>query len=220
MRLTFLGTAAANAFPEPFCGCDNCVAAWAEGGRSLRRRTAALVNDDLLLDLGPDIMTASHSHGVSLGKVGYCLLTHPHADHMDLSHLQSRSPGFGTVGAPLLHLYASAETLTRADRTFRRDLAGFGLLDGIAEAELNMRVHELRPSERVMIGEYEVIPLRANHAPGLGAFLYAIRREGKAIFYGTDTAALFDEVWAAFKRFELVFDLVVLDQTYGPEEAT
>jgi hypothetical protein len=25
MKFTFLGTAAANAFPEPFCSCDNCV---------------------------------------------------------------------------------------------------------------------------------------------------------------------------------------------------
>src|ERR671937_772020 len=113
MKLTFLGTAAANAFPEAFCRCANCEQARRLGGTSLRKRSAALVNDDLLIDLGPDIMAAAQLHGCSLTSVHYCLQTHPHADHLDLSHLLSRSPGYGTVGAPPLEFYASPETLQR-----------------------------------------------------------------------------------------------------------
>ncbi|MGH2398786.1 MAG: MBL fold metallo-hydrolase, partial [bacterium] len=64
MRVTFLGTAAAEGYPNPFCGCENCRAARRAGGRSLRKRAAALINDDLLLDLGPDLISASF-HGVS-----------------------------------------------------------------------------------------------------------------------------------------------------------
>jgi phosphoribosyl 1,2-cyclic phosphodiesterase len=63
MIITFLGTSAANAYPEAFCRCDNCERARALGGPSLRKRSAVLVNDDLLIDLGPDIMTASSMHG-------------------------------------------------------------------------------------------------------------------------------------------------------------
>ena len=63
MQLTFLGTAAANAYPEAFCGCANCQQARTLGGPSLRKRSAALVNDDLLIDLGPDIHTAAALHG-------------------------------------------------------------------------------------------------------------------------------------------------------------
>ncbi len=111
MKLTFLGTAAANAFPEAFCKCNNCLAARSEGGRSLRKRSAALINNDLLIDLGPDIMSASQLHQVDLTNVQYSLQTHPHADHLDLSHLLSRSPGFGVVGAPCLQFYASSATL-------------------------------------------------------------------------------------------------------------
>ena len=87
MKLTFLGTAAANAYPEPFCKCENCIMAREAGEKSLRKRSAALVNDDLLLDLGPDIMSASQIHDIPLLDVSYCLQTHPHADHLDLSHL-------------------------------------------------------------------------------------------------------------------------------------
>ena len=99
MTLTFLGTAAANGFPESFCKCGNCTKARALRGPSLRKRSAALINDDLLIDLGPDIMAASHAHACPLDNVRYCLQTHPHADHLDLSHLLSRSPGYGVVGA-------------------------------------------------------------------------------------------------------------------------
>src|ERR1700704_1554150 len=98
MTITFLGTAAANAFPEAFCKCRNCAQARMLGGRSLRKRSAVLINNDLLIDLGPDIMAASQMHACPLDDVRYCLQTHPHADHLDLSHLLSRSPAYGAVG--------------------------------------------------------------------------------------------------------------------------
>src|SRR5689334_18152478 len=64
-------TAADNHFPrdrrcERLSGsvlqCQNCRQAWLQGGPSLRKRSSALINSDLLIDLGPDIMTASHMH--------------------------------------------------------------------------------------------------------------------------------------------------------------
>lgn len=219
MRLTFLGTAAANAFPEAFCKCGNCWAARAEGGKSLRKRSAALVNEDLLIDLGPDIMAASQMHGIDLTRVRYCLQTHPHADHLDLSHLLSRSPGFGVVGAPRLHFYASQATLERANRTFASDLSGRGLLDLETAEELNMTPHGIEPLRPFMVGPYEIVAFPANHAPGMGAVVYAISREGNSIFYGTDTASLFEETWQAFHAYGYRFDIVVLDHTYGPDEA-
>ena len=218
MKLTFLGRSAANAFPEPFCSCTNCIEARAEGGKSLRLRSSALINDDLLIDLGPDIMSSSHIHRVDLSAVRYCLQTHPHADHLDLSHLLSRSPGFGVVGAPRLNFYASHATLDRANQTFRRDLSSRDLIDPSTEEELNMASHEIKPFNPTKIDPYEVIAFPANHALGFGALLYAIQCDGKSIFYGTDTASLLDETWQAFHEHNLCFDLAVLDQTYGPEE--
>ena len=218
MRLTFLGTSAANAYPEAFCSCSNCRRARAEGGRSLRVRSSALVNSDLLIDLGPDIMAAAQRHGIDLTGVHYCLQTHPHADHMDLSHLLSRSPGFGVVGAPRLHFYASPATLERADQTFRRDLWGHGLTDPGASKELNLALHPIPALQPVQVGPYRVTAYPANHAPGLGAYLYAIEHEGHSLFYGIDTAALTEDTWRAFHQHRVHLDLVVLDHTYGPAE--
>jgi phosphoribosyl 1,2-cyclic phosphate phosphodiesterase len=218
MQLTFLGTSAANAYPEAFCKCRNCQEARAAGGPSLRKRSSALVNDDLLIDLGPDIMSAAQMHRVDLTRVCYCLQTHPHADHMDLSHLLSRSPGFGVVGAPRLHFYASAATLQCADETFGRDLSEYGLFDPAAGEKLNLHLHRVEPLQPIQVGPYRVIAFPANHALGLGALLYAVEWNDRCIFYGIDTAALPEGTWQAFHRQEMRFDLVVLDHTYGPEE--
>ncbi len=218
MIITFLGTAAANAYPEAFCRCDNCERARALGGPSLRRRSAVLINDDLLIDLGPDIMTASFAHGRPLTRVRYCLQTHAHADHLDPSHLLSRSPGDGVVDAPRLHFYASAATAQRAAQLLERDCAPASLLDPEAGERLNLQIHQIDALQSFAVGPYQVSAFPANHDPTVEPLLYAVEGDGRAIFYGTDTATLPEETWQAFHRHKLRFDVVILDHTYGPDE--
>jgi len=218
MIITFLGTAAANAFPEAFCKCKNCEQARLLGGSSLRKRSSLLVNDDLLIDLSPDIMAASQDHGCTLTNVRYCLQTHSHADHFDLSHLLSRSPEYGTLGTSILNFYASAETLEKAAEIFERDLADYSLLSPEAEVRLKLKLHRIEPLQPFSMGNYRVVAFPANHAPGMGALLFAVEENGRSIFYGTDTASLFEETWQAFHHFQMKFDLVILDHTYGPSQ--
>jgi phosphoribosyl 1,2-cyclic phosphate phosphodiesterase len=218
MLITFLGTAAANAFPEAFCKCHNCEQARRLGGASLRKRSSVLINDDLLIDLGPDIMAASQVHACSLTNVAYCLQTHPHADHLDLSHLLSRSREYGTIGTPRLHFYASHQTLRRAAQTFERDLEAYSLLSPEAERRLNLKIHPIEPLEPFTCGPYRVTPFPADHAPAAGAMLYAVAAGGRCVFYGTDTAILPEPTWQAFHTSQMRFDLVILDHTYGPNQ--
>jgi phosphoribosyl 1,2-cyclic phosphate phosphodiesterase len=218
MIITFLGTSAANAFPEAFCKCINCEQARALGGSSLRKRSALLVNDDLLIDLGPDIMSASQMHGCSLVTVQYCLQTHPHADHLDLSHLLSRSPEYGVIGAPRLNFYASPETLERAAQTFERDLSGDRLLSPGTGRKLNLKIHPIEPLRPFIFGRYRVTAFPANHAPTMGAMLYALESDKRSIFYGTDTATLLEQTWQEFHQQKMHFNVVILDHTYGPDQ--
>jgi phosphoribosyl 1,2-cyclic phosphate phosphodiesterase len=48
--------------------------------------------------------------------------------------------------------------------------------------------------------------------------LYSIEANGGAVFYGTDSATLFEETWQAFREHKMRFDAVILDHTYGPEQ--
>lgn len=216
MHITFLGTSAANAFPEAFCRCANCEAARRQGGKSLRKRSSALINDDLLIDLGPDIHAASQQHGVSLLGVQYCLQTHAHADHFDPSHLLSRSPGYGTVGAPRLHFYASSGSLRAAAALLERDCAPHGFLSPETGDLLNLDMHPVEPLRPFEAGPYRITAFPANHDPFVEPLLYAVQAGRRCLFYGTDTGALPEATWAALKQSGLRFDLVILDHTYGP----
>jgi phosphoribosyl 1,2-cyclic phosphate phosphodiesterase len=219
MFIMFLGTSAANAYPEAFCRCDNCERARALGGPSLRKRSAALVNDDLLIDLGPDIMTASNMHGRPLSEVRYCLQTHAHADHLDTSHFLSRSPGYGVVGAPRLHFYASPGTVRVAAQLLEKDCAPFGFLDPEMGERLNLEIHQVEALQSFAAGRYRVTAFPANHDLTVDPLLYAVETDGRSVFYGTDTAALPEETWQGFHRRNLCFDVVILDHTYGPDES-
>ena len=45
MKIHILGTAAAEGFPAMFCECDTCKIARAEGGRSIRARSQAVIDE-------------------------------------------------------------------------------------------------------------------------------------------------------------------------------
>ena len=164
MIIKFLGTAAVNAYPEAFCRCDNCKRARELGGPSLRKRSSVLINDDLLIDLGPYIMTAAFMHDCTLTSVRYCLQTHPHADHLDPSHFLSRSPAYGVVGAPLLHFYASAATAQRTAQLLEIDFAPASLLDPEIGESLNLRIHQIEALQSFPVGPYNVTAFPANDA--------------------------------------------------------
>lgn len=54
MKIKYLGTAAYEGIPSLFCRCETCEKSRREGGRNLRSRSQALVDDELLLDFPAD----------------------------------------------------------------------------------------------------------------------------------------------------------------------
>lgn len=215
MHFVFLGTAASEGYPDAFCACENCEAARLAGGASLRKRSAALIDGELLIDLGPDLMAASLQHGVSLAHVRYCLQTHEHSDHLEPSHLFSRSSSSGVTTAPRLHLYASDKALHRAARILRYEEPETWLFDPAVGERLNLTAYAVEPFQRFQVGPYAVYSVKANHAHDTTAMLYLIERNGRVIFYGTDTGEIPEVTWEALAAYGKPIDLVVLDHTFG-----
>ena len=68
MKLTYLGTAAAEGWPAAFCNCDGCRAARRLGGRNIRTRSQALVDDALLLERTPCFIWSADLQPMEVSK--------------------------------------------------------------------------------------------------------------------------------------------------------
>jgi len=239
VKLTFLGTAAAEGYPALWCRCERCTTARARGGRKLRFRSSLLINDDLLIDPGPDLVAAAIRHNVDLAPVQAALVTHPHTDHLEASTLYWRRKGFVGTPLPLLHVYASQRSFDRVLRHEGREI------DPVA---IHIQAHRIGAFERVEIetGEaaadgrfeggsvpqtprrrYTVWTFAASHAePAIEPMFYAIRQtagpeaEGRTptLLYATDTGPFSEETWAGLERVGregLRFDVTAIDSTVG-----
>jgi phosphoribosyl 1,2-cyclic phosphate phosphodiesterase len=212
----FLGTAASEGFPDAFCDCQNCTRARELGGKSLRLRSSALVDDVLLIDLGPDLMAQALIHGISLARIEHCIQTHEHADHLDHTNFLHRSQYCGVHGNPRLHYWATRGALAVTAAGFGPRRAPNGLPDPEVEEKLNIAVHEIEPFRRYEVGPYRVSTVKGFHDPEkLTPLLHVIERDGRSLFYATDTGEIPEESWQALKAGGHRFDVVAMDHTFG-----
>lgn len=214
MELLILGTAASEGYPDAFCGCENCDRARNLGGPNLRKRCSALIDGTLLIDLGPDLMAAAIVHGTSLAGVTWCLQTHEHDDHFDPHHFDSRSPACG-VDAPRLHFYATRGAIEYANPILGTQTSPDGLFDPGVQEELNLTLHSIQPGDAFDVGPYRVTAVPASHGRNMTPLLYLIERDGRTLFYATDTGPLNEAAWETLRRWGGRTDVLVLDHTFG-----
>ena len=205
MKIQFLGTAAAEGVPAPFCTCDTCDRARRIGTRDVRMRTALLVNDDLLLDCGPDIVAATQRLGISLSRLTSLLVGHAHEDHWYPANVLFRHPGFCPTPLGTLHVYGPGP-VTRSLRTTGR----WGSL--IAGSRIT--VNTVRAGQRWRSGQYQITALPARHAGTEAALLYSVSDGTRKLLYAMDTGPLLERAWRIIAR-EAPFDAVVMDETMG-----
>ncbi len=206
MRLLFLGTGASQGYPALFCACDNCDAARSRGGKSLRRRSALLIDDDLLIDFGPDLFAATLAHRLALHRVRYLLLTHGHGDHLLPKNFDYRRAQWAQQDLPTMEVYGSEPTL--------RPLQALEW----SPAELRVELRPVEPGQTWQMGPYRVTALPAHHALGQQALTYVVEGDGAAVLYATDTGAFPAHAWAGLQRLAARgarLDASVIEATMG-----
>ena len=208
MRLFFLGTAAAEGYPAIFCNCANCRQARLAGGRDRRFRSALLVNDDLLIDFGPDLLASAQRFNRSLWGVTTGLVTHAHSDHFYTGNFGMRADAFtGKLPPPTLHLYAPQDVAASLNQTFP-DLAA-----------LHLQTHTVHAFDAFQSGPYAITAYQAYHAVDhLEALFYSIDDGQRAILYATDTGAFPEDTRQALAG--RTFDIVILEETLGEGQYT
>ncbi|MBR4941000.1 MAG: PhnP protein, partial [Clostridia bacterium] len=206
MKITYYGTAAAEGWPAVFCRCESCEKAKALGGRNIRTRSQALIDDGLLLDFPPDTYMHVLYGGLDLTRVHSLLITHTHFDHFFPGDFWCRIPGIAynlRPDVPVMTVCASRFAEERLGRYAGRE-------DGEKRLDF-MRVEAEKTFE---IRGYTVTPLPACHGMEGDAHIYAVEKDGKSMLYGNDTGYFKDEVWAWFEKTGKRFDLVSLERTY------
>lgn len=194
MKLTYLGTAAAEGFPAIFCNCKYCVEARIKGGKNIRTRSQSLINDDLLIDFPADTYHHFLQNGIEGDKIKYLLITHSHGDHFQADDLLFRHGAFAhDMREEKLELFASEALCSSFDKTPK-----------------NVEIHPVFPYKQVKIGRYLVTPLPARHDPYSSPYIYVIEGE-KRILYAHDTGYFFEEVFDYIEKNKVFFDMVSFD---------
>jgi phosphoribosyl 1,2-cyclic phosphodiesterase len=220
MQITFLGTSASEVFPDPFCRCNGCEGARREGGRSLRLNSAALINDDLLIDLGPTLGVAAMHLGIDLAGIRHALQTPRHEDHLDALTLGDRRPRSGQpplAGMSQLRLHCSHPVMDRIDLILKLHARETTIRDPDTAAAFGLDIVPVAPWQEFRAGPYRVQSVAASHDDGHEAMLFAIEdtRDRGTIFYGTDTGPLAPDTWTRLADLGWVFDLFILDHSFG-----
>ena len=207
MKLTYLGTAAAEGAPALFCHCAHCQNARRLGGKNVRTRSQSMLDDDLLIDLSPDTYHHFLQYGIEGDRIPYLLVTHPHSDHFHAMELLFRRPPYGhEQRAPVLHVIAPEAVKQKLIDTYKKDHVPSGI-DFVT----------LAAYEKGTLGEYRITALPARHMPEApdAALNYIIEKGGKCVYYAHDTGYPFEDVFAFIEKEGFVFDLVSMDCTCG-----
>jgi phosphoribosyl 1,2-cyclic phosphate phosphodiesterase len=203
MKIKFLGTSASEGWPAVFCRCERCARARELGGKNIRTRTSALIDDILKIDFPPDTYHHVLQHGLNLAQVEHLLFTHSHRDHLYPDDLNTRLRGYAEGVETPLHIYGNELVLHKC----RAALESRGLVSQ------SFVFHLLKPFAAIEAGPYRVTPLPADHDPNETCFLYYIEKDGKSLLYGHDTGWFPEPVWEWLAGRTL--DLAILDCTGG-----
>lgn len=209
MKLQYWGTAAAEGVPAIFCLCKNCKKARELGGKNLRSRSQASIDDKILIDLNEDTYWHELRYGKDLVNFHHLLITHTHPDHFVPSVFYNRVHGFCHTEngeESLLTVYGSEKVTETVRHIIEGNPQGFA-------GRLAFRT--LAPFETVDIEGYAVTALPAEHAKYTGPFIYQIAKDGRTLLYGHDSDVFSDAVFDYWKANGVRFDYVSLDCTAG-----
>lgn len=214
MKIQFLGTSAAGGFPNPHCRCENCVAARAAGGTSIRGMCSAIIDDELQIDLGPDVSAACMRFGLDLGGIQWVLQTHSHGDHLLPLHATARAATWAARNVPPVTWFANSHSIqTILDGNLKSMQKLEMVVDSDEPAKLTLRT--IDPWQEWTFGPYRVLSIPANHASAVNPMLFAIQKGDRSMLYGSDTSALPEEIWPRVAEYGWRFDLVVFDHNDG-----
>lgn len=215
MKITFLGTAAATSFPLTFCRCKNCNDARKFKGKSVRKRSSILIDDKILIDMGPDFITSLNMYDKDITQIKYLLQTHPHSDHFDAGHFVTRWTEYASVNVPHLDIVASEKCFVKMSEMIKQN-EDIDIFKSNWQKNLNISLTKIKHAQSVEFEDYKITAIESLHDINQGSLLYIVEKDNKKFLYATDTTPFSKKALKFLKEKNL--DCLILDHTYGEVE--
>lgn len=220
MQSILLGTGGGECIPALFCDCEVCRRARRLGGREIRTRTDFMIDEQSMIDFGPDVYSQCVSSGVDLLRLKNIFLTHFHDDHISLENLIMRHSG-KVKGEFPVRIWGSPQAL---DAIVKEGLPFYRIhgWDGAPNYFSSYEFCPIEPYRTYEIDGMSVTPVPAAHGgyaqSELGYNYIVKNKAGKTFLYAADTGWYEKETWQFFKEWGGSFDFLVMECTYGDHE--
>lgn len=204
MKITYLGTGAAEGIPALFCRCKYCNGVRERGGREIRSRSQILIDGELSIDFPPDAFFHTARCGADFSALKYVLVTHSHMDHFYAHDFVLRGYKYSYGLKEPLEIFGNDEVSEVFAECTRRELR--------EEVKENLSLHALSAFEEVAFGGYRAYTLRAKHSSH-DPLLYLIEKDGKRVLHLCDTGLLPEDDYEFLSRLGGRVDLITFDCT-------
>lgn len=198
VNIRLLGTGGADGVPAFYSDTRVSEYARLNGGKDIRTRAAAIVDDCLKIDLGPDTWHQLVREGLDARDWTALLFTHSDADHFAPDELMYALYPFNDFEFVGFVVYANLLICRR-------------ILEKYPEWPFEMVT--TRSFQPVQHGGYTITPLRAHHKEDEDAHNFIIQDGTSTLLYGTDTGVWDPPTWEALQNFKL--DCLVLECSEG-----
>ncbi len=213
--MLFLGTGAAELFPNPYCDCEVCQRARREGAIP-RKRSALLMNETTMVDFGPDVFAASQEYNASLAQVQDVFITHTHEDHFSIANIEAMTMANSRLGHFPVRFYVSEKGLAWLDR-YREAVKAVGLNAMTQLEEMGrLEFHAVKPYQWFEAAGMRVFAIETNHRAHEGEkainYLFDRGEKGK-LLYACDTGLYSKENLEALRG--QAADMLIHEGTLG-----
>lgn len=206
MKITYLGTGAAEGVPAMFCSCPFCKKIREAGSTEFRTRSQVVIDGDLSIDFPPEAYAHSLVGGVDLSALKYILVTHSHMDHFYAHDFILRGYKYATLECEKLSIYGNAEVNKVYAECTRREMKN--------EVQTGIAMNKIGAYQSFTMDGYRVLSLPAQHGTAEEALLYYVEKCGKGYLHLCDTGALADEAIKFLVENGAHADLITFDCTF------